>query len=83
MQSTHNKLRGWLVAALMAVASAAFAQAPAQPGNPPAAATPAPPPAAVTDRETVENPYGLEALWKQGDFISRGTLIIQIGRAHV
>jgi biopolymer transport protein ExbB len=26
----------------------------------------------------VENPYGLEALWKQGDFVSRGTLIILI-----
>lgn len=24
----------------------------------------------------VENPYGLEALWAQGDFISRGTLIV-------
>src|SRR3954464_15970494 len=26
----------------------------------------------------VENPYGIEALWKQGDFIARGTLIILI-----
>jgi biopolymer transport protein ExbB len=26
----------------------------------------------------VENPYGLEALWKQGDFVSRGTLVILI-----
>ena len=25
---------------------------------------------------TVENPYGLTALWEQGDFISKGTLII-------
>src|SRR6266446_6853299 len=29
-------------------------------------------------RETLENPYGLEALWKQGDFVSRGTLIILV-----
>ncbi|TXH40138.1 MAG: MotA/TolQ/ExbB proton channel family protein, partial [Burkholderiaceae bacterium] len=26
----------------------------------------------------VMNPYGLEALWKQGDFVARGTLIIMI-----
>jgi len=82
MQPTNNILRGWLVAAFMAVASTAFAQAPAQPANPPAAAEaakPVPPPAAaVTDKETVDNPYGLEALWKQGDFISKGTLIILI-----
>jgi len=26
--------------------------------------------------EVVENPYGLEALWRQGDFVARGTLII-------
>jgi len=28
--------------------------------------------------EVLENPYGIEALWKQGDFVSRGTLIILI-----
>ncbi len=28
--------------------------------------------------EVLENPYGIEALWKQGDFIARGTLIILI-----
>jgi biopolymer transport protein ExbB len=82
MHSTNNILRGLFVAALMAVASAAFAQAPAQPANPPAAAEaakPAPPPAAAeTDKVTVDNPYGLEALWKQGDFISKGTLIILV-----
>jgi len=26
----------------------------------------------------IENPYGIEALWKQGDFVARGTLIILI-----
>jgi biopolymer transport protein ExbB len=83
MYSTNNKLRGWLVAALMSLATAAFAQAPAQPpaSNPPAAAaeTPKPPPpAATSDKEVVDNPYGLEALWKQGDFVSKGTLIILV-----
>ncbi|MEO7853500.1 MAG: MotA/TolQ/ExbB proton channel family protein [Rubrivivax sp.] len=30
----------------------------------------------VVEKVSVENPYGLEALWSQGDFVSRGTLII-------
>jgi biopolymer transport protein ExbB len=29
-------------------------------------------------RETIENPYGLEALWRQGDWVSRGTLIVLV-----
>src|SRR5439155_26272680 len=85
MHSTNNKLRFWLLAALMAVASAAFAQAPAQPPAggqaaeaPKAAAPTPPPPVAMTEKETVENPYGLEALWKQGDFITKGTVIILV-----
>ncbi len=36
---------------------------------------PAPSPAPPTT-EVVENPYGIEALWRQGDFVARGTLII-------
>jgi biopolymer transport protein ExbB len=68
----------------MLVAAPANAQAPAatEPAKPadaaPAATPKAPPPAATTEKETVENPYGIEALWKQGDFISKGTLIILI-----
>ncbi|KIL99311.1 MotA/TolQ/ExbB proton channel family protein [Paramagnetospirillum magnetotacticum MS-1] len=27
-------------------------------------------------RQVVDNPYGLEALWAQGDFVSKGTLLI-------
>jgi len=38
-------------------------------------AKPAPPPAPPAT-EVVENPYGIEALWRQGDFVARGTLII-------
>ena len=40
------------------------------------AAAPAAPVAPTVTKESVENPYGLEALWKQGDFVSKGTLII-------
>ena len=42
---------------------------------PPEVKPPAPP-AAAPATEVVENPYGLEALWRQGDFVARGTLII-------
>jgi biopolymer transport protein ExbB len=42
---------------------------------PPAVATA---PIVTTAKETIDNPYGLEALWKQGDFVARGTLIIMI-----
>ncbi len=33
---------------------------------------------APTNGTTVENPYGLEALWSQGDFVAKGTLIILV-----
>src|SRR3954467_12226343 len=71
----------------------AYAQAPAaqqpapaaQPGQPAEAAkaaTPTPPAGAgqgpTTEKETIDNPYGLEAMWKQGDFVSKGTMIILV-----
>lgn len=31
-----------------------------------------------TKKEVIDNPYGLDALWSQGDFVARGTLIIMI-----
>ena len=42
----------------------------------PAAAAPAAAP--TVTKEVIENPYGLEALWRQGDFVSKGTLIILV-----
>jgi biopolymer transport protein ExbB len=36
------------------------------------------PAASVTTKEVVDNPYGLNALWAQGDFVAKGTLIILI-----
>ena len=56
-------------AATISAAPQAFAQASA-----PAAAAPA---AAVAE-EAVDNPYGLKALWTQGDFVAKGTLIIMV-----
>ena len=50
----------------------------AAPAATPAPAVPPPAPVPTVTKETVENPYGLEALWRQGDFVSRGTLIILV-----
>ncbi|HSN21167.1 MAG TPA: MotA/TolQ/ExbB proton channel family protein [Usitatibacter sp.] len=58
-------------------ATAPATPAPADASAQPPAATPQPP-APIADKEVVENPYGLEALWKGGDFVSRGTLIILV-----
>jgi biopolymer transport protein ExbB len=41
-----------------------------------AAVAPAPMSTAPTTKESVDNPYGLNSLWLQGDSVARGTLII-------
>ncbi|MFN2644613.1 MAG: MotA/TolQ/ExbB proton channel family protein [Burkholderiales bacterium] len=77
--------------ALVAAGSMAFAQAakidaqaPAQAGSDQPATSVVVPAQAPSARdntaatEVIENPYGIEALWKQGDFVARGTLIILI-----
>ena len=56
----------------------AAAEAPAAAPAAPAATAPAPAPMPTVTKETIENPYGLEALWRQGDFVSKGTLIILV-----
>ncbi len=76
-----NKLVRSCVAALaVAVAGwlpqAAFAQAASEPAA--AAAPAAPAPAAAVAQEVVENPYGLKAMWKEGDFVTKGTFIIMV-----
>ncbi|MFZ6876616.1 MotA/TolQ/ExbB proton channel family protein, partial [Undibacterium sp. Di27W] len=59
-----------------ASASAPAAEAASAPAAPVAdAGAPAAPAAA---KEVVENPYGLDALWKTGDFVAKGTLIIMV-----
>jgi biopolymer transport protein ExbB len=55
-------------------AMAAPAPAPAPAPEPPAAPLAAP----AVAKEVVDNPYGLEALWKQGDWVAKGTLIILV-----
>jgi biopolymer transport protein ExbB len=74
-----------LAATLVAAPQGAFAQASAPEAAPattapaaePAPAAPAPL-AATTHKETVDNPYGLAALWAQGDWVAKGTLIILV-----
>jgi biopolymer transport protein ExbB len=64
-----------LAQAQPAPAAAPAAAPPAAPAEPGAA--PAPAKAGVTKSlETVENPYGLEALWKGGDIVAKVTLAI-------
>ena len=58
-------------------AAGTSAQAAAPSAAPAPAAEPAPPPAPATT-EAVENPYGLGALWKNGDFVARFVLILLV-----
>jgi biopolymer transport protein ExbB len=84
--SLKNLIRAPFFAALLTVAalttalptdSQAQASAPAAAEAPkPAEAAPAAAPA--VEKETVDNPYGLKALWNEGDFVAKGTLIIMI-----
>ena len=65
-----------LPTAALAQASAPAAEV-AAPVAAPAAPAAAPAMPTVT-KETVDNPYGIEAMWKEGDLITRTTLIIMI-----
>jgi biopolymer transport protein ExbB len=86
MFSSHA-LRASLGAALIAAVAffgasptAALAQAASEPAAQAPAAAPAaaPAPAPAVSEEAVENPYGLQALWNQGDFVAKGTLVIML-----
>jgi biopolymer transport protein ExbB len=77
---TIEVLAAVLIAAAPAMIFGALPQmATAQPQEP-AAGAPAPNAGteSATSKETVQNPYGLDALWRSGDFVSRGTLIILV-----
>jgi biopolymer transport protein ExbB len=89
-----NRIHSFVAPVLLAAACGLALMAPsfvqAQATGASAAATTAPPaaasstdvslpvPAAAVSKETVDNPYGLSALWAQGDFVARGTLIILV-----
>ena len=90
--SLTNLLRASFGAAVIAAVAlvgtlpqAALAQAASEPvaaaSAADTAAAPAPAPADAVNavgQEAVANPYGLQALWQQGDFVARGTLIIMV-----
>ena len=44
----------------------------------PAMAQASAPAAGAATKEVIDNPYGLQAMWAQGDFVSKGTLIILV-----
>jgi biopolymer transport protein ExbB len=71
--SIIKSLRAIAIAASLAALSisSAYAQA--------AADTASPSTSNEITKQTVENPYGLDALWKGGDFVAKGTLLILIG----
>ena len=56
----------------------ALAQAASEPAAVAAPAAPMPVAEPTVAKESVANPYGLQALWEQGDLVARGTLIIMI-----
>ena len=60
-----------------APSAAAPAAAPAEPASASAATAPVPKSSAKTT-EVVDNPYGLEALWKGGDLVAKITLAILV-----
>jgi biopolymer transport protein ExbB len=70
-----NRIRALAAALLIAASSLAPTAVMAQPATP---ASTESAPAAQTDKETVDNPYGLDALWKGGDIVAKGTLAILV-----
>jgi biopolymer transport protein ExbB len=56
----------------------AFAQASAPEASAPAAAAAPADLKPEVKKESIENPYGLEAMWRDGDFVTKGTAIIMV-----
>ena len=87
--SLMKLVRAPFIAALLAVAglavslpTPALAQAASAPEAAASPAEAAPPiataPVATVSKEAVENPYGLEALWKGGDIVAKTVLFIMV-----
>ena len=72
-------LLGTLGAAQPALAQASAPEASSAPAAAVApVAVPAPVPAPEVKKETVDNPYGLEAMWRDGDWVTKGTAVIMV-----
>ena len=85
--SLIQSIRAPLAAALLAVAAlatslptSALAQAASEPAAAaaPAPAAPAPMAAPVVEKVAVANPYGIEAMLKEGDMVTRSTFVIMV-----
>jgi biopolymer transport protein ExbB len=59
-------------------AAAQQAQTPAAPAAEAAPAAAPAAPAAAAKEEVLDNPYGLQAMWEHGDWVSKGTLFILV-----
>jgi len=71
MKTATSRIRGLFAAALVGLSvSAALLLPDATRAQPPEAG------GAPAAEQVVQNPYGLDALWRQGDWVSRGTLIV-------
>jgi biopolymer transport protein ExbB len=78
-KSMATLLAGFVLAFSMPMAVfAQAASAPATAPAPAAAPSPAAAPAGAITEEAVDNPYGLKALWNQGDFVAKFTLITMV-----
>ena len=75
-KSLATVLAGFVLA--LSTPMLAFAQAASQPVASGAAPAPAPAAAPVMSQEAVDNPYGLKALWTQGDAVAHTTLVIMV-----
>ena len=85
--SLIKNIRAPIAAALLAVAAlatslptSALAQAASEPAAAaaPAPAAPAPMAAPVVEKVAVANPYGIEAMLKEGDMVTRSTFVIMV-----
>jgi len=76
-----KRLSGFIVALLFCIAGTAAISAVSQAADDSVASAPVAPitapfaPPAVS-KEVVDNPYGFDALWKGGDLVARGTIVI-------
>ncbi len=75
--SLMQKMKTAAVAALLALSGITFMPQAAEAQD---AVTPAATEAPLGEAkiESVENPYGIGALWAQGDFVSRGVLVMML-----
>ncbi len=71
-------ISAFLVSVTLAVAPQVVSAQASAPAATQEAAAPAAAPAPAVTKEVVENPYGLKALWAQGDIVAKSTLIILV-----